>query len=104
SNNTSSFCAFIRVAKPTDPPDGPYFLDLDVFVMIPGKDPIDSLQTLFNLWLITGLSTLSTGIPDNFVLYQNYPNPFNPATKIKFDIKKQSDVKILVYDIIGNEI
>lgn len=40
----------------------------------------------------------------NFELNQNYPNPFNPKTMISFAIKKQSLVKIIVYDINGKEI
>lgn len=43
-------------------------------------------------------------IPETFRLNQNYPNPFNPATTIRFDIPKAADVKIIVYDILGNEI
>jgi photosystem II stability/assembly factor-like uncharacterized protein len=37
-------------------------------------------------------------------LYDNYPNPFNPSTKIKFDVVKSGNVKIIVYDIIGREV
>ena len=40
-------------------------------------------------------------IPKEFALYQNYPNPFNPATEIKFDVPKESHVKIVIYDITG---
>jgi len=43
-------------------------------------------------------------IPKEFALYQNYPNPFNPATEIKFDIPKESHVKIVIYDITGKEV
>jgi len=39
-----------------------------------------------------------------FALYQNYPNPFNPVTKIKFDIPKLSDVKLIIFDAVGREI
>ncbi len=46
------------------------------------------------------LNTLNT-IPSKFSLYQNYPNPFNPSTSIKFDITSNSDVKLVVYDIMG---
>ncbi len=42
--------------------------------------------------------------PVEFVLYQNYPNPFNPTTKIKFQLYKQSNVSIKVYDILGAEV
>jgi parallel beta-helix repeat protein len=43
-------------------------------------------------------------VPKEFVLYQNYPNPFNPSTVINFEIPKQSNVLLKVYDILGNEI
>jgi hypothetical protein len=34
-------------------------------------------------------------------LIQNYPNPFNPTTTIAFSIAKDSDVKLVVYDVAG---
>ncbi|MEZ4822604.1 MAG: hypothetical protein R2942_09350 [Ignavibacteria bacterium] len=40
-----------------------------------GREPIDSLQALFNNW-ITSVNTISSEIPENFYLTQNYPNPF----------------------------
>jgi hypothetical protein len=40
----------------------------------------------------------------NYILKQNYPNPFNPYTTIEFSIPKQSDVKILIYDVLGREV
>jgi hypothetical protein len=103
---TSSSSAFIRVAKPTDPLSGPYWLDLNVRIPNPvNKEPIDSLQTLFNIWLATiGLTGFSNTVPENFMLYQNYPNPFNPQTTIAFDLAKQSTVKLAVYDMLGNEV
>jgi uncharacterized Ntn-hydrolase superfamily protein len=107
-NGTSSSSAFIRVAKPNDPAAGPYWLDINVRLTNPltyGKDPIDSLQTLFNIWLTTvGLSGFSNNVPKEFSLYQNYPNPFNPSTTIKFDLAKESTVKLVIYDIMGNEV
>ena len=39
-----------------------------------------------------------------FALVQNYPNPFNPATKISFNVQKNTFVKLTVYDIMGKEI
>jgi hypothetical protein len=46
---------------------------------------------------------------DKYILFQNYPNPFNPVTKIKFDLKKEfriqeSEVKLVIFDILGQEI
>lgn len=40
-------------------------------------------------------------IPEDFKLSQNFPNPFNPTTIIRFDIPKESLVKLTVYDILG---
>lgn len=42
--------------------------------------------------------------PAEFRLYQNYPNPFNPVTMIKYEVPKNSRVKISLYDILGQEV
>jgi uncharacterized Ntn-hydrolase superfamily protein len=49
SNGTSSLSAFLRVAKPGDADDSLY-LDLNVPSLPAGREPIDSLQTLYNTW------------------------------------------------------
>jgi len=41
---------------------------------------------------------------DKFVLKQNYPNPFNATTVIPFRIDKAADVKLTVYDMVGNKV
>jgi hypothetical protein len=38
------------------------------------------------------------------VLDNNYPNPFNPVTHIRYGLPKTSDVKIEIYNIIGQKI
>jgi hypothetical protein len=40
----------------------------------------------------------------NYKLFQNYPNPFNPETKISFTLASANNVRLSVYDILGNEI
>ena len=50
------------------------------------------------------VNQIGSEIHNGFSLYQNYPNPFNPSTKIKFQISKLSDVKLVVYDIPGREV
>lgn len=46
----------------------------------------------------------NNGLPKVFKLYQNYPNPFNPSSTIKFDIPKESQVLIKIYDLLGREV
>ena len=40
----------------------------------------------------------------SFTLFQNYPNPFNPVTKIKFEVPKTTNVRLVLYDLLGREI
>jgi len=42
--------------------------------------------------------------PDNFNLFQNYPNPFNPATTLRYAIKEEGKVKLIVYYPLGEEV
>lgn len=42
--------------------------------------------------------------PDNYELSQNYPNPFNPSTTIGFNLKEDGNVKLTVYNLLGEEI
>ncbi|HEY5533701.1 MAG TPA: choice-of-anchor J domain-containing protein [Ignavibacteria bacterium] len=49
----------------------------------------------------SSITNLGTGIPTKYELGQNYPNPFNPSTSIKFAIPKASDVKITVFNMLG---
>ena len=37
-------------------------------------------------------------------MHQNYPNPFNPETRIVYDIHEAGDVRLVVYNILGQEV
>jgi hypothetical protein len=41
---------------------------------------------------------------NNYKIEQNYPNPFNPSTTIRYSLPKQSQVKIQIYNLIGENI
>ncbi len=45
-----------------------------------------------------------TTTPTKFELFQNYPNPFNPNTTIKFSVDENTNVKLKVYNIVGEEV
>jgi hypothetical protein len=53
---------------------------------------------------VTGIHKTNGTVADNYSLAQNYPNPFNPSTKIKYQIPNSENVKLTVYDILGNEV
>jgi len=42
--------------------------------------------------------------PTKFTLKQNYPNPFNPSTTIEYSIPQSGNVKLKIYNSIGEEI
>jgi hypothetical protein len=66
-------------------------------------------QNFYDSAFTINVNNISSEIPDGYYLYQNYPNPFNPNTIIKYSIPSNvkgdmSNVKLVIYDIIGKEI
>ena len=60
-------------------------------------DPISPLTD-------TGAGEDDGSVPYVLDLAQNYPNPFNPATRITFELPRQAQVRLTVYDIQGRRI
>jgi outer membrane protein Omp28/flagellar hook capping protein FlgD len=76
------------------------------FERIPDVANRDTLMARSIKWLNTDLTGIEpeNKVPLEFALEQNYPNPFNPGTYIKYTIAEQSNVQLIIYNILGQEI
>ncbi len=94
ANGTSSLSAFLRVAKPGDAPDSLY-LDLNVPALPAGREPIDSLQTRYDAWKLTGTAEPS-GVFSRLI-----PNPASGAFDLVID---EPAGRIEMFDLTGRPV
>ncbi len=72
-----------------------------------GDEPADSV--FYPSGITLRASSATTGVPEvsvplMFFLDQNYPNPFNPKTVISGQWTVDSEVRLVVYDMLGREV
>ncbi len=60
--------------------------------------------TLYGDTTVTSLSENSNYTPDRFILYPNYPNPFNSITNISFYLPVSSNVQLIIYNMLGEQV
>jgi hypothetical protein len=66
---------------------------------------VSNYYAIFATNSVTDVDSPSSDLtPRDFVLNQNYPNPFNPSTMIQFQLPVQSDVKLSIYNLLGQQI
>ncbi|MBK7141840.1 MAG: T9SS type A sorting domain-containing protein [bacterium] len=63
--------------------DSVMVLEFDAIVDVPSDEPLT---------------------PSAFTLSQNYPNPFNATTEISFSLARTGDVRLTVYNLLGQEV
>ncbi len=62
------------------------------------------LSTPDGQMIAANLVKSSASLPGTISLHQNYPNPFNPTTSISFDIPRTLDVRLEVFNILGQSV
>jgi hypothetical protein len=53
---------------------------------------------------ITGIPEAPPIVVEHYNLLQNYPNPFNPGTTIPYRLKAPGYVKVMVYNLLGEQV
>lgn len=62
-----------------------------------------SSQGLYEMDFVVSVRDANPLIND-FILYPLYPNPFNPAVNVKYNLPIASEIKIKVYNILGQKV
>ena len=99
SDGTSSIGSFLRVAKPDDE-SGNYYFDINLPIVNEGVDPLDSLQTLVDMW--GGCDY--TGISDEATFYQVgiHPNPASETVNFTLPTGLDDDnCRLMIYNTNG---
>ena len=64
----------------------------------------DTVAVTMNVSSTAGIEEQIVSIPERVNLYQNFPNPFNPSTIIRYELPKDSQVKLDIFDVKGRYI
>ncbi len=69
-----------------------------------GNVRIDEITLFLYDSVAVSVGETTNDLPTNFNISQNYPNPFNPSTTIEYTLPKRSNVKIEIFNLLGQKI
>jgi fibronectin type 3 domain-containing protein len=96
-NDAGDIVKFTFVLKDRNYPKNAVLFTMDRFVL----NETDHTNDVGGISLnVRGLAQL----PAVFALSQNFPNPFNPATTINYDLPEASNVRVAIYNILGQAV
>lgn len=105
---TGTYYCVLLEGTPSD--TGTFFLKIIVDAYIPGiggSDPI-YIGTTVDSTSVSLTVNENTAIPEYIFTNLNFistiPNPFSDITEIKFNIKENSEVEFVVYNLMGEQI
>jgi len=73
------------------------------YYAVSALDKVDNESGLSNM-VTTNVQYDFANIPQTAILYQNFPNPFNGTTKINYEIFYPENVKLEVFNLLGEKI
>ncbi len=94
---------FVDFQVPTDKNYSGAEFRLHIYSLFTGTVYFDDL-TVQKTSGTTAVTDLGKLVPAKFQVFQNYPNPFNPTTTISYALPNPSQVRIVIYDILGREV
>lgn len=67
---------------------------------------IDTTSNFSNEFSLNVVSSeeVNNVVPNDYLLSQNYPNPFNPKTTIEYELPQFSEVKLTIFNSIGEKV
>ena len=69
-----------------------------------GKPVVMSVNPVLEGGVISLKGNPALAIPKVFALAQNYPNPFNPSTEMSYDLPTPGNVRLDIFNILGQNV
>ena len=91
---------------PNDFPSGQFVLNYEINMRdqtCAQFDANDTLIIVYTVWVAVEPQP-EPPVPEAYTLVQNYPNPFNPETTIEYRLPKADEVRLEVFNVLGQHI